>query len=132
MATVFPNIAVTTTSSSENLQYLRSNFITFETITINNQPVSVPDILNPNYLQVINSMTTGGSTTYLQGQQPTTIAFNATDTTSTWWMVQLYNGYINAYDMTPGDILLLPNVASAVNSQSNSPVSPPTPSTVVF
>jgi hypothetical protein len=127
----YPNVTLTTTSANENSQYLRSNFIDYVTIAIDQQQVSVPDVLNPKYLSVINSLTPSSYYTFQTGQQITTQAFNGTNTTSTWWMIILQNGYIHPLLMQNGDLVFIPNCNQAINGTSTI-TAPPTPSTVTF
>ena len=130
MAT-YPNVTPTTTTINTDAQYLRSNFISYQTITENNAQVSVPDYLNTTYLGVINSLTPTSYYTYSQGQQLTTQAFKGTGNTSTWWMIALLNGYINPLQMNNGDLVFIPNAAAAI-SKANTSVNPPAASTVSF
>ncbi|MDE1905565.1 MAG: hypothetical protein KGH75_03835 [Rhodospirillales bacterium] len=127
----YPNVTLTSTSTNENSQYLRSNFIGYSTIKLNNVSVVVPDILNTNYLGVINNLQPNAKYTYTQGQQITTQAYYATGNTSTWWMICLQNGTIHPLQMQNGDIVFVPNVANAINGTNNISA-PPSQSTVSF
>lgn len=127
----YPNVTLTLTSSAENSQYLRSNFIPYVPITVGKQPVLALDILNTNLLGVINGLTPNAQYTFSTGQQLTTQAFKATSTTSTWWMIAMQNGIIHPLQMQDGDIVLVPNCNAAING-TNTITSPPTPSTVSF
>jgi hypothetical protein len=127
----YPNVTLTTTSPNENTQYLRGNFLDYVPITIGRQTVQVLDVLNTTYLGVINGLTPNAQYTFATGQQITTQAFKATNTTSTWWMIAMQNGYIHPLQMQNGDIVYIPNVNTAING-TNTITSPPTASTVSF
>jgi hypothetical protein len=131
MAGGYPNVTLSTSSTNENSQYLRSNFIPYVQIETNNKQVLVPDVLSKTYLSVINSLSPTAYYTFSTGQQLTTQAFKATGNTSTWWMIAMMNGYIHPLQMNNGDIVLIPNAATAIN-QSNIQTNAPTPSTVSF
>jgi len=127
----YPNVTLTTTSPNQNSQYFRSNFIPYANITVNRKTVPVLDILNTSYLGVINSLTPNAQYTFATGQQITTQAFKATNTTSTWWMIAMQNAYIHPLQMQNGDIVYIPNINTAING-TNILSSPSTPSTVSF
>ena len=117
----YNNITPNPVSPNMNPVYFRSNFIPYATISINNVPYQVMDIANNSYLQIINNLKAVSVVNSVNYTLPV-LAYKTTETTSTWWMIGILNGLIHPLQLQEGQLVLLPDVISAI-SNNNSTIS---------
>lgn len=126
----YRNVTPQATSTNMNTSYLRSNFIPTGKIRVNGKDVTVLDIANDSYLNVIKRLTPTNLVAY-KGEPITTFAYNQSGNTSCWWMHAIINGVMHPLAISDGQQMFVADIATAIDSTAP-PTASPAPTTVVF
>ena len=118
------------TSTNMNQQFLRSNFVPTVEVTINNAPVQVLDVLNPEYIRLLENLVPASVVNY-DGRPITTVSFNSYGNTSAWWFIVATSGYTHPLQIPKGYALPIPDAISAI-SMSKLPTTNANVNTVVI
>lgn len=93
-------------STQYNEKYARSRF---QAIAMLN---GIPEIdyFSSRFQEAILRVKTATPYMFSQGDKVVNISHRAYGTTSLWWVIMLYNGFVHPYDVSAGDTLRIPDL----------------------
>ena len=102
-----------------NAKYARSSFV--KPIIINgNQEINY---LDPSVYKALQNVTNYQLYTFSDKDKLVNISYQAYNTTSAWWLILMYNGYLHPYEIPNGTTLKIPSLfdltSNLYNSNSN-------------
>lgn len=115
-----PVTAVPRTSSRLSAQY--STATLFGRVAVDPtaaDPVNIPewyDPLDPKIAKIISEAAVTDYYVYDYQEPITSIASKKTGTTSTWWIILQFNGFLHPDEITPGTTLRIPDLRAVTTS----------------
>lgn len=96
-------------TTNANPQYYRSNFM--DKVFDPQTGYEEVDPLSPRIHEIINGITSWQIHPYKAGERLTTIANFYHGTTSTWWIILMFNGLVSTMELQPGMLLKIPSLS---------------------